>query len=152
MKHCLSIIITKFLNGEKFHKSHIPKIIKLFKEWKNLFKRFVTNEDVELHLISVIEQLCIEIEEINSAFHILIQVLNSQCEVIGDDAVLKWYKSNESYYAELEGKVFIPPDVNKENKNKLKKYIELNLLNNDGDEEEEEEEDDDNDNDKDEDE
>jgi hypothetical protein len=51
--------------------------------------------------------------------------------------------NNESYYAELEGKVFIPPDVNKENKNKLKKYIELNLLNNDGDEEEEEEEDDD---------
>ena len=143
MKHCLSIIITKFLNGEKFNKSHIPKIIKLFKEWKNLFKRFVTNEDVELHLISVIEQLCIETEEINSAFHILIQVLNSQCEFIGDDAVLKWYKSNESYYAELEGKVFIPPDVNQENKNKLKKYIELNLLNNDGDEEEEEEEDDD---------
>jgi translation initiation factor eIF-2B subunit epsilon len=143
MKQCLSIIITKFLNGEKFNKSHIPKIIKLFKDWKNLFKRFVTNEEVELHLISVIEQLCIEIEEINSAFHILIQVLNSQCEVIGDDAVLKWYKSNESYYAELEGKVFIPPDVNQENKNKLKKYIELNLLNNDGDEEEEEEEDDD---------
>ena len=143
MKDCLSIIITKFLNGEKFNKSHIPKIIKLFKDWKNLFKRFVTNEDVELHLISVIEQLCIEIEEINSAFHVLIQVLNSQCEVIGDDAVLKWYKSNESYYAELEGKVFIPPEVNKENKNKLKKYIELNLLNNDDEDEEEEEDDDD---------
>ena len=149
MKNCLSIIITKFLNGEKFNKSHIKKIIQLFKDWKNLFKRFVTNKDVELHLISVIEQLCIEIEEINSAFHVLIQVLNSQCEVIGDEAILNWYKSNESYYAEVEGKVYIPQDVNEANKKKMKKYIELNLLSNDDDEEEEEEDDDDKDDNKD---
>ena len=149
MKNCLSIIITKFLNGEKFNKNHIKKIIKLFNDWKNLFKRFVTNKDVELHLISVIEQLCIEIEEINSAFHVLIQVLNSQCEVIGDEAVLNWYKSNESYYAEVEGKVYIPQDVNEANKEKMKKYIELNLLNNDDEEEEEEEDDDGKDDDKD---
>ena len=79
----------------------------------------------------------------------MIQILNSQCEVIEDDAMLKWYKSNESYYAELEGKVFIPQEVNKGNKNKLKKYIELNLLNND--EEEEEDDDDGKDGDKDDD-
>ena len=142
LKICLSTIISKFLNGEKFHKKHIAKITKLFQDWKPLLNRLIPNKDVELHLISVIEQLCIEIPEINSAFHILIQVLNSdECDVIGNKAILEWYKSNESYYAELEGNVYISQDINKIHKEKMKKYIETNLENDD--EEEEEEEDDD---------
>ena len=56
----------------KISKRHLEKLTKLFKEWKPLFERFVPNENVELHLISVIDQLCIEIEEISWAFHIFI--------------------------------------------------------------------------------
>ena len=148
MKICLSIIITKFLNGKKFSRQHIEKIGDLFKSWKNLFVRFVPNKDVELHLISVIEQLCIEIDEIKSAFHILIQVLNSEkCNVISDESIINWNKNEESYYDEIEGKVYIPKDINKENKKKMEKYIKTNLENDDeeDDEEEEEEEDDDDD-------
>ena len=147
MKICLSIMFTKFLKGEKFSKKHIEKLTKLFKEWKPLFERFVPNENVELHLISVIEQLCIEIEEISSAFPIIIQILNSEeCNAIGDEAILKWNKNSESYYEELEGIVYIPKNVNENNKKKMAKYIETNLENNedeDDDEEEEEEEEDD---------
>ena len=140
MKVCLFVLITKFLKGEKFSKRHIKEMTKLFKEWKPLFERFVPNESEELQLISVIEQLCIEIEEISSAFHILIQILNSEeCNAIGDEAILKWNRSSESYYEELEGKVYIPKNVNEANKKKLQKYIETNLENND---EENEEEDD----------
>ena len=145
LKICLSTIITKFLNGEKFNKKHIAKITKLFKDWKPLFNRLVPNKDVELHLISVIEQLCIEISEIKAAFHILIQVLNNdECDVIGDKAILEWYKSSESFYAELEGNVYISQDVNNIHKEKMEKYIKTNLEN----EEEEEEEDDDDENEK----
>lgn len=142
LKICLSIIIKKFLNGEKFGKKHIPLITKLFKDWKELFTKFIIDKDIELHLISVIEQLCIEIDEISSAFHILIQILNSdECDIIGNEAILKWNKNEESFYIEFEGKVYISKEVNENNKNKMKKYIETNLENND---EEEEEEDDDN--------
>ena len=141
MKICLSIIITKFLNGEKFSKNHIKTITKLFKDWKPLFKRFVPNKDVELHLISVIEQLCIEIPEISSAFHILIQILNSEdCDVIGDDAIISWNGNSESFYTELSGTVYIPLEKNEENKKKMAKFIETILENNDEDEEEEEDE------------
>jgi hypothetical protein len=141
LKICLSIIIKKFLNGEKFSKKHIAQITKLFKDWKELFTKFIIDKDTELHLISIIEQLCIEIDEINAAFHILIQILNSdECDIIGNEAILKWNKSDESYYTEFEGKVYISKEVNENNKKKMKKYIETNLEN-----EEEEEEDDDED-------
>ena len=141
LKICLSIIIKKFLNGEKFSKKHIAQITKLFKDWKELFTKFIIDKDIELHLISIIEQLCIEIDEINAAFHILIQILNSdECDIIGNEAILKWNKSDESYYTEFEGKVYISKEVNENNKKKMKKYIETNLEN-----EEEEEEDDDED-------
>ena len=141
IKICLSIIIKKFLNGEKFSKKHIAQITKLFKDWKELFTKFIIDKDTELHLISIIEQLCIEIDEINAAFHILIQILNSdECDIIGNEAILKWNKSDESYYTEFEGKVYISKEVNENNKKKMKKYIETNLEN-----EEEEEEDDDED-------
>ena len=59
----------------------------------------------------------------------------------GNEAILKWNKNEESFYIEFEGKVYISKEVNENNKNKMKKYIETNLENND---EEEEEEDDDN--------
>ena len=143
MKICLSVIITKFLDGEKFSKKHIAKLTQLFKKWKPLFDRFVPNKDVEYHLISVIEQLCIDIEEIESAFHILIQILNNdECNVIGDDAILKWNESSESFYTELEGKVYISKEVNEKNKKKMAKYIETILENNEDEEEEEDDEDD----------
>ena len=107
----------------KISKRHLEKLTKLFKEWKPLFERFVPNENVELHLISVIEQLCIEIEEISSAFHIFIQILNSdECNAIGNEAILKWNKSSESFYEELEGIVYVPKNVNENNKKKLAKY------------------------------
>ena len=148
IKICLSVIITKFLNGEKFGKKHIDKIAELFKSWKNIFTRFVPNKEVELHLISVIEQLCIEIDEIKSAFHILIQVLNSdKCNVIGDESIITWNKNEESFFDEIGGRIYISKEINKENKKKMEKYIKANLENDESedDEEEEEEEDDDDD-------
>ena len=150
LKVCLSIIITKFLNGEKFTKKHIGKITELFKKWKALFNRFVISKEVQLHFISVIEQLCIEIEEINSVFHILIQILNSDdVDVIENEAILNWYNSNESCYQELEGKVYIPEEVNSNNKKKMEKFIKEIIENNEEDDEEEEEEEDDDDDDND---
>ena len=151
IKICLSVIITKFLNGQKFSRQHIDKIGNLFKSWKNIFTRFVPNKEVELHLISVIEQLCIEIDEIKSAFHILIQVLNSdKCNVIGDESIIEWNKNEESFFDEIGGRIFIPKEINEENKKKMEKYIKTNLENDESedDEEEEEEEDDDDNNNK----
>ena len=153
IKICLSVIITKFLKGKKFGRQHIDLITKEFKTWKNIFTRFVPNKDVELHLISVIEQLCIEIDEIKSAFHILIQVLNSdECNVIGDESIITWNKNEESFFDEIGGRIFIPKEINEENKKKMEKYIKTNLENDESEddneeeeEEEEEEEDDDND-------
>lgn len=117
------MIITKFLNGQKFSRQHIDKIGNLFKSWKNIFTRFVPNKEVELHLISVIEQLCIEIDEIKSAFHILIQVLNSdKCNVIGDESIIEWNKNEESFFDEIGGRIFIPKEINEENKKNGKIY------------------------------
>ena len=129
---CLHAMFNKLLNGENFTSKDVKKLTKLFKDWKGLFKRFVPNQEVELHLISVIEQLCIDMKEINSAFHIIIQVMNSEeCEIIKDETILEWNKNEESYYPQSNGKIFIPKDVNEKNKKKMKKYIEENLMDND---------------------
>ena len=142
IKICLSIIITKFLDGEKFQKKHIEPMTKLLADWKPLFNRLVPNFNVQYHLISVIEQLCIEIDEISSAFHIIVQILaGDQCKVIADDAIMKWYKSKESYYDTKEEKVSILNYTHEKNKKKMKKFIEV-VIENKGEEEEEEEDDD----------
>ena len=89
LKLCLETLISKFLNGINFTSKDVPKLTKLFIDWKALFKRFVTSKEVELHLISVIEQLCIDVKEISSAFHIIIQILNSEdCDIISDESIL----------------------------------------------------------------
>ena len=137
LKVCLHAMLSKLLNGENFTSKDVKKLTKLFKDWKGLFKRFVTNKEVELHLISVIEQLCIEMKEINSAFHIIIQVMNSEdCEIIKDETILEWNKNEESYFPLSNGKTIIPKDVNDKNKKKMKKYIEENLMDNDEEDEE----------------
>ena len=112
IKICLSVIITKILNGKKFGRQHINEIGNVFKIWNNIFTRFVPNKEVELHLISVIEQLCIEIDEIKSAFHILIQVLNSdKCNVIRDESIIEWNKNEESFFDEIGGRIYLPKEI-----------------------------------------
>ena len=146
LKICLSIILKKFLNGKKLTKDKVDALSKLFKDWKQLFEKFVLDKTIELNLISVLEQLCIEIKEINSAFHILVQILNGEeCNVIQNQTIFNWNDNEDSYFDTSEGRIEIPKNVNKNNKKKMEKYITY-LKNSEGDdEEEEEEEDDDND-------
>ena len=128
IKACLKPIITHFMKGESFTHSHIEGIKNLFIEWMPLFKRLVPNEEVEVQLISVIEQLSLEINEISEAFHIIVQVLNvSDVNVIKDEAIKKWNENEVSEYPTSEGKITIPDYVHKGYLEKMKKYIEMNI-------------------------
>ena len=142
LKICLSYILKQYLNGKKFvgNKKSAKELIDLFNDWKILFDKFVPDENIELKLISVFEQICIEIDEINSAFHIIIKILNGQCHLIKDETLINWSEKEESSYETNEETIVIPSDINKKNKKKLEDYI--NDLKNNEDEEEEEEEDD----------
>ena len=140
---CLTIILKKFLNGNKFvkNKHSFEELTKLFNEWKPLFKKFVTDENIELNLVSVLEYICNnQVPELNSSFYILAQILNNKCELIKDETLINWYDNEESSFESNEGIIKIPKDVNEKNKKKMEKYV--NDLKNTDDEEEEEEEDD----------
>ena len=143
LKICLSYILKQYLNGKKFvgNKKTAKELINLFNDWKPLFKKFVIDDNIELKLVSVLEQICIEIKEINSAFHIIIKILNGQCHLIKDETLINWNEKLESSFETNEETIIIPEDINKKNKKDMKDYI--NDLQNNGDEEEEEEEDDD---------
>lgn len=143
LKICLSYILKQYLNGKKFvgNKKTAKELINLFNDWKPLFKKFVIDDNIELKLVSVLEQICIEIKEMNSAFHIIIKILNGQCHLIKDETLINWNEKLESSFETNEETVIIPEDINKKNKKDMKDYI--NDLQNNGDEEEEEEEDDD---------
>ena len=143
LKICLSYILKQYLNGKKFvgNKKTAKELINLFNDWKPLFKKFVIDDNIELKLVSVLEQICIEIKEMNSAFHIIIKILNGQCHLIKDETLINWNEKLESSFETNEETIIIPEDINKKNKKDMKDYI--NDLKNNGDEEEEEEEDDD---------
>ena len=143
LKICLSYILKQYLNGKKFvgNKKTAKELINLFNDWKPLFKKFVIDDNIELKLVSVLEQICIEIKEMNSAFHIIIKILNGQCHLNKDETLINWNEKEESSFETNEETIIIPEDINKKNKKDMKDYI--NDLQNNGDEEEEEEEDDD---------
>ena len=143
LKISLTHILNLFLNGKKFvgNKQNAKELIKLFNNWKPLFDKFVPDDNIELKLISVLEQICIEVKEINNSFHILLKILNGQCHLIKDKTLINWNDSEESSFETNEGVVEIDKDVNKKNKKDMEDYIN-DLKNN----EEEEEEDDDDDN------
>ena len=140
---CLTIILKKFLNGNKFvkNKHSFEELTKLFNEWKPLFKKFVPDENIELNLVSVLEYICNnQVPELNSSFYILAQILNNKCELIKDETLINWYDNEESSFESNEGNIIIPKDIHEKNKKKMEKYV--NDLKNTEDEEEEEEEDD----------
>ena len=142
LKISLAHILNQFLNGKKFvgNKQNAKELIKLFNNWKPLFDKFVPDDNIELKLISVLEQICIEIKEINNSFHILLKILNGQCHLIKDKTLINWNDNEESCFETNEGTIEIDKDVNKKNKKDMEDYID-DLKNN---EEEEEEDDDDN--------
>ena len=142
LKICLAFILNQFLNGKKFvgNKQNAKELIKLFNNWKPLFDKFVPDDNIELKLISVLEQICIEIKGINNSFHILLKILNGQCHLIKDKTIINWNDIEESCFETSEGIIEIDKDVNKKNKKNMEDYID-DLKNN---EEEEEEDDDDN--------
>ena len=144
LKICLGIILNKFLNGNKFvkNKHNYEELTKLFNNWKPLFDKFVPDENIELNLVSVLEQICIEISELNSAFYILAQILNNKCEILKDKTIINWFENEESSFETSQGLIIVPQDINKKNKKKMEKYVN-DLKNEEDDEEEEEEEDDD---------
>ena len=81
-----------------------------------------------IDLISVIEKLCIDINEIKEAFHIIIQIMNSdEIDFISDEAIFKWRDNKESFYPTHESKVIIPENIHQENLQKMEKYIEEQL-------------------------
>ena len=143
---CLTIILKKFLNGNKFvkNKHSFEELTKLFNEWKPLFKKFVPDENIELNIVSVLEYICNnQVPELNSSFYILAKILNNKCELIKDETLINWYDNEESSFESNEGIIKIPKDVNEKNKKKMEKYVN-DLKKSDEDEEEEEEEDDEN--------
>ena len=144
LKICLSIILNKFLNGNKFvkNKKNYEELTKLFNNWKPLFDKFVPDENIELNLVSVLEQICSEISELNSAFYIIAQILNNKCDILKDKTLINWYENEESSFETSQGIVTIDKDINIKNKKKMEKYV--NELKNEDEEEEEEEDDDQN--------
>ena len=128
LKVCFIRIVLDFLKESNFKAEHIQPFTQLLIEWNGLFKRFIPNFETQIEFISVIELLCNENEEIQKAFHIILQIFNSEeVNVISDEAIKKWYSNGKSEFNTSEMVIQIPDEIYQENKRKMKTYIEENL-------------------------
>ena len=128
LKVCFIRIVLDFLKDSNFKAEHIQPFTQLLIEWNGLFKRFIPNFETQIEFISVLELLCNENEEIQKAFHIILQIFNSEeVNVISDEAIKKWYNNNKSEFNTSEMVIQIPDEIYQENKKKMKTYIEENL-------------------------
>jgi hypothetical protein len=128
LKVCFIRIVLDFLKDSNFKAEHIQPFTQLLIEWNGLFKRFIPNFETQIEFISVLELLCNENEEIQKAFHIILQIFNSEeVNVISDEAIKKWYNNNKSEFNTSEMIIQIPDEIYQENKKKMKTYIEENL-------------------------
>jgi hypothetical protein len=97
--------------------------------WSPLFSRIVPSKKEVLELIAVIEFLCIEIEKLRDAFHVIIQYLCSEMKIIENEVLIEWHNSINSSYVLLEGITNIDPNEHKFFKDKLEKYVkQLNVV------------------------
>jgi hypothetical protein len=59
---------------------------------------------MQIRLIALMEDICIEFNVFYNFFHIFIQILNSEdLEVISDDIIKQWGRSESSSYSTSEG-------------------------------------------------
>ena len=108
-----------------FLATHVQPMDELIVKWKGLFTRFVVNEDIELQLISVLEDICIELPEIGESFHVIVQILNKEENlIVKDDSIKSWAVLDESKYKTSEEEIIIPNEYHRKFVEKMRKYIE----------------------------
>jgi hypothetical protein len=105
----------------------VEEIKILLSNWRGLFSRFVPNEKVQLQAIAVIEEICIEIPDLTDAFHVIIMIMNSELNAIGDEILKNWAEAEESVYSTSEEDKVIPEEFHKKFVEKMKKYIEQEI-------------------------
>lgn len=128
LKACLIPILTLFMKQESFNHNHIEPLKNLLIDWKGLFTRMIPNPETQVNSISVLEEVCMEINEISEAFHIILQLLNSdELNVISDDAIKEWASNSESKYPTDGGDVYISQSFHTKFNEKMKKYINSNI-------------------------
>jgi len=110
-------------NSDKIGRSHVQSLLKTLENWNPLLQRIVPSEKEKLELIAVIEDLCIQIEKLKDAFHIIIQYLNSELKVIDDKNLIDWSHASVSGYVLMEGYHEIDFPQHKKFVEKLEKYI-----------------------------
>ena len=110
-------------NFEKIGRSHVQSLLNILQIWDPLLQRLIPSEKEKLELIAVIEDLCIELEKLKDAFHIIIQYFNSELKVIDDKTLVNWSQSSRSSYVLMEGYHEIDPAQHKKYVEKLEKYI-----------------------------
>lgn len=91
--------------------------------WSPLFSRIVPSDKEVLELIAVIEFLCVELEKLKDAFHVIIQYLSSELKIIKDEVLIDWHNSVYSKFVLLEGITEINSEDHQFFKDKLDKYV-----------------------------
>jgi hypothetical protein len=90
------------INAETSQKI-VPKLQELFQEWSTLFKKLIQTSEQQLKLIALVEDLCIEFTGLYNFFHVIVQILCINLEVLTPQAIIEWSRVDISQYPTSEG-------------------------------------------------
>jgi hypothetical protein len=110
----------------------VNNLTELFNDWKNLLEKVIPDQKQQIQFIAVLEDLLIEEHvELSNYFSVMLQILNSHdFELLSDEAIIEWYKAEESGFSYSDGFKIIEPNKHKQFVERVKPYIETQLLNN----------------------
>jgi hypothetical protein len=79
---------------------------------------------MQVRLLALIEDICIDFNMFYNFFHIFVQILNSEdIEILSDDVIRQWGRSDSSSYPTSEGEKEIDESHHKSFIQKCKKFI-----------------------------
>ncbi len=102
----------------------INHLQKLLLDWNALFKKIIQTPEMQIRLIALFEDICVDYNILFNFFHIFIQILNSEdIEVLSDEVIITWSKSQLSSYPTSEGEKVIEDIHHKAFIQKSKKFL-----------------------------
>jgi hypothetical protein len=101
----------------------ITKLQDLFTDWSTLFKKLIQTPEMQLRLIALMEDICIEFEKLYNFFNIILQILKGDIDVISDEVVIEWSTVESSKYPTCDGEKVIDAAYHGRFVAKCKKFV-----------------------------
>jgi translation initiation factor eIF-2B subunit epsilon len=133
IKYAMGFILDDFLSENStlfsvINAESTPKIIAklqdLFQDWSTLFKKLIQTPEMQISLIALMEDLCVEYDRLYNFFNIILQILKGDLEVLDDNVIVEWSKLEVSKYQTCDGEKVVDSTYHSKFVAKCKKFVE----------------------------